>query len=118
MPTTKVLLSPMVDVFTSTGYGDATGKVTVSSYKNGLPYVRITAGSDELKFSQELVVTFTGGVLSEDIYIHRLSGGAYWRFLFEVGDIVYTRLVNLPSAHVDDPTIEFGHLELVNPTGA
>lgn len=118
MPTTQVLLTPMVDVFTTTGFDDATGTVTVSSYNDGLPYVRVIASGEELRFSQELVVTFTGGVLSEDIYVHRLDGGAYWRFVFEVGGIVYTALVNLPEAYVDDPTIDFGLLETVNPSGA
>jgi len=118
MATTKVLLSPKVDVFDNVGYADATGKVTVSTYKDGLPYVRVTSTSDELKFSQPITVTFADGVLSEDIYVHRLAGGAYWKFDFEVGSIKYTKLVNLPQAHVGDATIDFGHLEEVNPTGA
>jgi hypothetical protein len=115
MATTKVLLSPKVDVFDADGYGNATGKVVVSTYKDGLPYVRVATASAELKFSQPITVTFTDGVLSEDIYIHRLSNGAYWKFDFEVGSIKYTKLVNLPNAHVGDATIAFGHLEEVTP---
>jgi hypothetical protein len=118
MATTKVLLSPMVDVFDSVGYGGATGKVTVSTYRDGLPYVRVTADKEELKFSQPITVTFVDGVLSEDIYIHHLSGGAYWKFDFEVGSIKYTRLVNLQGPKAGDATVAFGDLEVVNPQGA
>ena len=111
MSLVKVLVTPLYQDHSGTPQ-PATGILTATVCENGWPVTQSpNSDSPQVVLPKPIVIPFTDGVLSEDLYFTDIGqNGFYYRVNFIIdGDVAYKADVRLPQNH-STGTINWSHL--------